>query len=192
MSAADISRLHWARESASKLTQIRISQSHSFMAVGGDFNSHHINLPIGLLTTWQLASLRVSHLRRKENECPRWKSQSLYNLNLRVTYQTNYGKMCPGLHKRVGIGRQGLLGAIMDAVEHTDRSAVQRESCYSSRSAGSLSHIADERSPISNLLAAGLFIIVCLGPTRLAGWDSLHFKNLEDVWTPYSGKRSEI
>lgn len=80
--------------------------------------------------------------------------------------QTNSGKMCGGRLPRVGIRRQGLLGAIMEAVYRIEAGQLR-----SGRTASPLRQLAESVvwPPRPYLLAAGPFITVCLGPRWLVG-----------------------
>lgn len=63
-----------AGDSTSKFTDMTISTNSQV--------SQHLGLPIGVLKTWHLASLRVRDLKERRRERPRQKPRCLLLLNL--------------------------------------------------------------------------------------------------------------
>lgn len=91
--------------------------------------------------------------------------------------------MYGGWLRKVGIRRQRLLGAVLGAVCRAEAGQPSRE-----RTASPLRQLMESSVyPLkaSKPIPAGSWPIYngCLGPRWLLGWESLNFKNLEEVWT---------
>lgn len=114
-------------ESASLFTSTVVGVLSSSSNFGWVFWFHHVSLSIGLLTTWQLASLRATAPRKGNRENPNESFLFIPGSRHTITSAKRYWSQITmvqygrELNKDVNSRRQESLGALLETGYHTER-----------------------------------------------------------------------